>query len=63
MCTFCLGERLRLLEVMGNIISLCVKKNDTDQEHSEQSKKMAKDAVYETIPFEGQKPGTSGTSP
>ena len=48
---------------MGNIISLCVKKSETDQEHSEQSKKMAKDAVYETTPFDGQKPGTSGKLP
>jgi hypothetical protein len=45
---------------MGNIISLCVKKSETDQEHSEQSKKMAKDTVYETTRFDGQKPGTSG---
>ena len=49
--------------VMGNIISLCVKKSETDQEHSEQSKKMAKDTVYETTPFDGQKPGTSGKLP
>ena len=48
---------------MGNIISLCVKKSETDQEHSEQSKKMAKDAVYETTTFDGQKPGTSGKLP
>ena len=48
---------------MGNIISLCVKKGDTDQETSGQSKKMAKDAVYDTTPFEGQKPGTSGKNP
>jgi len=48
---------------MGNIISLCVKKSETDQEHSEQSKKMAKDTVYETTRFDGQKPGTSGKLP
>ena len=60
-----LSEFFRIRErlsdrVMGNIITLCVKKSETDQEHSERSGEMATNAVYETSPFEGQKPGTSG---
>ena len=54
---------MSVVDSMGNVISLCVKKGETDQELPGQPKKMAKDAVYETTPFEGQKPGTSGNAP
>ena len=60
-CLFVFSTTSR--RVMGNIISLCGKKSETDGEHSGQSRNMANDAVYETTPFEGQKPGTSGMPP
>jgi hypothetical protein len=47
---------------MGNLFSLCFKKNQTDHEETNLSGNMAKVAVYQTTPFEGQKPGTSGTA-
>ena len=46
---------------MGNILSFCSKQPEADQEDSENT--MAKEVVYQTIPFDGQKPGTSGNSP
>ena len=45
---------------MGNCFSFCLKKQETDQQDSHNSNIMAKDVVYETTPFDGQKPGTSG---
>jgi ABC-type iron transport system FetAB permease component len=45
---------------MGNRFSLCFKTRQTDHEETNQLGNMAKDAVYQTTPFEGQKPGTSG---
>jgi hypothetical protein len=47
---------------MGNFLSLCFRKSKADHEEAKLSGNMAKDAVYQTTPFEGQKPGTSGTS-
>ena len=45
---------------MGNLLSLCFGKSKADHEEAKLSGNMAKDAVYQTTPFEGQKPGTSG---
>jgi hypothetical protein len=45
---------------MGNRFSFCSKKNEADEEDSNYSIIMAKDVVYQTTPFDGQKPGTSG---
>ena len=45
---------------MGNLFSSCSKKPEADQEGPIHSINMAKDVVYQTTPFEGQKPGTSG---
>ena len=45
---------------MGNRFSFCSKKPEADQEDSNYSIIMAKNVVYQTTPFDGQKPGTSG---
>ena len=46
---------------MGNILCFCSKQLEADQGDSKNT--MAKDVVYQTTPFDGQKPGTSGNPP
>ena len=45
---------------MGNCFSLCSSKTETDQENTQNPITMTKEVVYQTTPYEGQKPGTSG---
>jgi hypothetical protein len=46
---------------MGSLLSFCSNQIEADQEESKQSNIMAKDVIYQTTPFDGQKPGTSGS--
>ena len=48
------------IKKMGNRFSLCFKRPQTDREEDVHSQNMGKDVVYQTTPFDGQKPGTSG---
>lgn len=59
--TFVVPARcLEFSAIMGNCYSLCSYKHQTDQEDPKYSITMAKEVVYQTSPFDGQKPGTSG---
>jgi hypothetical protein len=46
---------------MGNILAFCSKQLEADREDSGNT--MANHVVYQTTPFDGQKPGTSGNLP
>ena len=53
----------RATAAMGNRFSLCSRKTATDDQDPNHPSTMAKEVVYQTTPFEGQKPGTSGKFP